>query len=264
MSDPAADFHRLAERLRIVGRITTRTALHVGSGSDDDRAASDHPVICDGQGFPVIPGSSLKGTVRATLEALIRAAGIDTLQACDPLEERRGGCAVRPAGAQGGATTCCTVCRLFGTRGIASHVRISDACVAERGEIAPIELRDGVALDRDLRTAQAARRYDLEVVPAGTGFELEIFVDNPEPWMLGLLLLGLDQLDRGFASLGGFASRGLGRVAITYHSLERASARGLLAGDPPQRLEGEQLGAALDEWRQALVQRTGETAHVPN
>jgi CRISPR-associated RAMP protein (TIGR02581 family) len=264
MSDPAADFHRLAERLRISGQITTRTALHVGSAAEDDRAASDHPVVCDREGFPLIPGSSLKGTVRATLEALIRAAGIDTLQACDPLDERRGGCAVKSSSAPGATTGCCTVCRLFGTRGIASHVRISDARVAERGEIAPIELRDGVALDRDLRTAQAARRYDLEVVPAGTAFELEIFVDNPEPWMLGLLLLGLDQLDRGFASLGGFASRGLGRVAISYHSLERASARGLLSGEPPQRLEGEALGAALEQWRQALVQRTGETVHVPN
>jgi CRISPR-associated RAMP protein (TIGR02581 family) len=254
-ADPAADFHRWNERIRLSGQLVTRTALHVGSGADHDRAGCDLPVLRDAEGFPVIPGSSLKGALRTTVEALLRGAECAGLRTCDPLDERQGPCGAQPRGGQARAAGCCAVCSVFGTRGIASHMRVSDATVCERGAGIPIELREGVALDRDLRTAQAARRYELELVAPGTAFELELFVDNPQSWMLGLILLGLDQLDRGFASLGGFSTRGLGRVAVRYQSLERASAPALLAGEAPQRVEGEALAGELSAWREALAQR---------
>jgi CRISPR-associated protein Csm3 len=256
MSEPtsAADFHRLGERLRIHGRVVARSGLHVGAGTDPERASCELPVTCDAEGFPFIPGSTLKGALRSTVEGLLRAAELDGLRSCDPLDERQGkSCASR-------REAICAVCSVFGTRGLASHVRISDAPASERGGSLPIELREGVGIDRDLRTAHTARRYELEVVPAGTAFDLEIFVDNPQPWMLGLLLVGLDQLDAGFASLGGFASRGLGRVCVQILSIERASARALLSGEGPERVEGDALCGELDAWRRALVPEREEVA----
>ncbi|MEM2913994.1 MAG: RAMP superfamily CRISPR-associated protein, partial [Candidatus Bathyarchaeia archaeon] len=54
--------------------------------------------------------------------------------------------------------------------------------------------------------------FDFEVVPPGNRFSLEILVENPEDYELGMLVLGFDFLNNGLALLGGGTSRGLGRV----------------------------------------------------
>ncbi|HEX3757831.1 MAG TPA: RAMP superfamily CRISPR-associated protein, partial [Kofleriaceae bacterium] len=86
MTGRVADFHRLESRLRLTGSLITRTALRIGGGGGDLDGA-DLPVIKDAAGCPFIPGASLKGALRSTVEALLR--GVDRGQtevcACDPL-----------------------------------------------------------------------------------------------------------------------------------------------------------------------------------
>ena len=80
------DFDLLRERIVLTGTLTTRTALHIGGGAGELEAV-DLPVVKTNRGDPFIPGSSLKGVVRSTVEALLRSAGIDGLHACNPLDE---------------------------------------------------------------------------------------------------------------------------------------------------------------------------------
>lgn len=262
-----ADFHRLEARLRLTGVLTTRTGLHVGAGAAGDFDGLDQPVLRDALGLPFIPGSSLKGVVRSTIEAILRAndGRARGLWACDPLvqggpEDQRA-CGAHEGGRRQEAQAAphCAVCNLFGSRVLASHVRVSDALMRDAARRNPIEVRDGVAIDRDTGTVAGRQKYDFEVVAPGTSFDLEVFVENPEPWSMGLLLLGFDQIAAGYTAVGGFTSRGLGRVHIEWTECEEVTAAGLLAGEPPRRYGGDALRERCEEWRRALAARaTGE------
>lgn len=263
-----ANFHKLESRLRLTGRLITRTGLHIGAGSGGLLGAVDLPVLRDSEGHPFIPGSSLKGALRSTTEAFVRAAAdhIPGLRACDPLHEpppgtdltdaatrRKYACGAHLSGERASVDPGehCSVCRLFGSRVVASHVRFSDAHPAS-GHLAPVELRDAVVLNRDLRAAQHGLKFDFEVVPPGVSFELEIFVENPESWSMGLLAIAFDQLADGFTAIGGYTSRGLGRVDVTWTQLVEITARELFEGERGTVSEDEMLAQRLQEWRTAL------------
>ena len=267
------DFHRLECRLRLTGILRTRTALRIGAGAGDLDGV-DLPVIKDAAGLPFFPGASLKGVVRSTVEALLRGSERHPagLWACDPLADEdssfvRKGCGQHERGNRPGVKPGghCAVCRLFGSHVVASHVRFSDALLLasdrDRGVAAiPVEVRDGVSIDRDLRRARGARKFDFEVVSPGTEFAVEIFVENPQPWLMGLLVVGFDQLAEGFTALGGFTSRGLGRVSFDWSSIMTVTAAALLRGEPPVTTLGDAVAAQLRAWREALAAKYEEAA----
>lgn len=272
MTERVADFHRLESRLRLTGSLITRTALRIGGGGGLDGV--DLPVIKDAAGRPFIPGASLKGVLRSTVEALVRAidgraAGV---WACDPLADKDDAFAFRSCGHHGHGERLsvdpeqhCAACRLFGSHVVASHVRFCDAPLRlsdedlKTGRI-PVEVRDGVSIDRDLRRVRGSRKYDFEVVSPGAEFALEIFVENPQPWLMGLLAMSFDQLAEGFTALGGFTSRGLGRVTFTWTSIASTTARALLRGEPFMIRTGDAVAAQFHEWRDALASKAKEVA----
>ncbi len=264
-SSSPADFHRLDSRLRLVGRLVTRTALHVGAAEGGGLNISDMPVLKDGRGLPFIPGASLKGVVRSTLEALVRAAeNRDAgVWACDSLDEKRA-CGAHGSGQRDAVDIDghCAVCRLLGSRVLASHVRISDAMMRDDGGRNPVELRDGVAIDRDLACVAGTKKYQFEVVAPGVVFDLEVFVENPRPWLMGLLMLGWDQIAEGYSAVGGFSSRGLGRLELHWDSGEQVTAASLLTGKAPTRWDMEVLGREQSGWREALARRQGGDERV--
>ncbi len=255
------DFHALKRRLRLSGVLETRTALRIGSGPGGDLAATDLPVLRDGDGYPLIPGSSLKGVLRSTVEALIHggAAGSTKVWACDPLS-RQTACGTHASGKREEALDRrhCAACRLFGSQVVASHVRFSDAMLRDaetlkRDGRIPIEQRDGVAIDRDLRIVHGGQKYTFEVVPPGTRFDLEVFVENPEGWLMGLLAIGFDQVAEGFTALGGFTSRGLGRVALRWEEMRAYDARQLLAGGDAEVFDAAAVARQFEAWRAELA-----------
>lgn len=210
--------HAAFERLvRFDVRITCRTGLHIGAGKSPDLAGSDLPVLRDASGRPLIPGSSLRGVLRAGLESLCRSLSLD---------------AARPAAAPAAAGVpeelaaltqlwdrLCLIERLFGRvpkdrkdlSAYGSRLQISDALCAET---VAVELRDGVAIDRETRTAAGSAKFDLEVVPAGTAFQGSIRLKNPADYEVGLLAQALWMLDAGILLLGGKTARGLGWVEV--------------------------------------------------
>jgi CRISPR-associated protein Csm3 len=261
--DNPADFHRLDSRLRLQGVLTLQTALHVGAGKSSGEG-TDIPVLRDADGYPFLPGASVKGVLRSTLEALIRSAENRSsgLWTCNPLIDKPGthdvACGVyakTESKASVDTTQHCAICKLFGSRIVSSHVRISDSMMLHRRGRPPIELRDGVAIDRDRKVVSGAQKYDFEVVSPGTQFNIEVFVENPKPWLMGLLTIGFDQIADGFSAVGGFSSRGLGRVTLQWGEVLRFTALQLLKGEEPEKLSGEHLSNEQKQWRDALAAR---------
>jgi CRISPR-associated RAMP protein (TIGR02581 family) len=88
-------FWHFENRWLITATLRMKTALSVGARASLMPTGSDLPVIKTPEGIPFIPGSSLKGVVRAYTERLLRTMDElkqtrqgERLWACDPLDER--------------------------------------------------------------------------------------------------------------------------------------------------------------------------------
>jgi CRISPR-associated RAMP protein (TIGR02581 family) len=245
-------FERFHSRYDLRGYLLTETGLHIGAGGSLTVVGSDNPIVRDINGLPYIPGSSFKGVLRSLVEALVRAISPEgdnrqEPRACDPLDQGKWCIPPRPQmeewqmQVQNNQMTqqeldariwkeSCTVCRLFGSPWLASKVKVQDLYLAEGASwIGRVEVRDGVAIDRDTETVSGGRKYDFEVVPRGTKFSLRIRADNASAEELGLLFLGLREFSNGGVWVGGNTSRGLGRVRVDWDEFELVEGRdGLL------------------------------------
>jgi CRISPR-associated protein Csm3 len=177
-------------------------------------------------GTPFIPGSSLKGALRAHVERLLRSH--DDRLACDPLGQRSCSRTLqqhssRPAnqGDEGPPRSAmlyaqsCASCRLFGNTRLMGRVTCPD--LLPDGPTRS-HLRFHVAIDR--RTGGAARGslFELEALHEGT-FLGEIRLVNFTLGQLGVLAAALLDLADGHLTLGYGKSRGFGAVAVTFSSL---------------------------------------------
>ena len=160
----------------------------------------------------------------------------------------------------------CLVCLTFGSPWLASHVQVKDLPVDSAVWFGQYQIRHGVAIDRDTETAAEGLLYDYEVVPADTRFQVEILVENAEPWQLGMVLLGLKAFEREEIAIGGFKSRGLGKVRLeinwdrsSYFKMKQRDAQALVdfltkgeeVGQDPRELEAEWIEA----FREKLARR---------
>lgn len=225
------DFTAFHSRLRVRGILRAETALRIGSGGGGSPTEHDLPVLKDQYNRPYIPGSSFKGAYRAHLERLLR--GMNETLACAStsrprLPETLNGCLTQgdvdklkekyekdPAGLSREILhRSCWTCSLLGAPWLASKVFIRDMAVHPATWFDHYLIRDGVAIDRDTETAAEGLKYDFEAVPSGTEFHFEMVIENASQAELGLALLGLREFEAGYVSLGGAASRGLGRVYL--------------------------------------------------
>jgi CRISPR-associated RAMP protein (TIGR02581 family) len=247
--------HAALERLvRFDFRLTCRTGLHIGAGKSADLAGSDLPVLRDALGRPLVPGSSLRGVLRSGVEAICRALDLDAVRARAADGEQE------PASDFDRSWREMTlVDRLFGrvaerSGGFSygSRLQISDALAEGGGGIA-VELRDGVGIARETRTASQGVKFDLEVVPAGTRFVGRIRFKNPADHELGLFAQALWMLGEGALLLGGKSARGLGWVSVEVSAPRSLDAKTLLGR--PVAPEGEPVyGAVGDLFAAELAQ----------
>jgi CRISPR-associated RAMP protein (TIGR02581 family) len=218
---------QLEKKIRLTVCLVFDTAWRIGSGKEGE-TMSDLGVVLDPKGQPILPGSSLKGKLRSTSEKLSYALG---LSACMLNHDASGiDCTSdvnyyrRVRGAyqkalQNGLkdrmewidNNTCDVCKLFGSPVQAGRLWMSDGMLKDWASV--VQVRDGVVIDRDSQTAVDGLKYDYEVVPPGSRFEICIDLENPTDDDLGLLGVALFEWHAG-SSLGGFTSRGLGRFHI--------------------------------------------------
>ena len=179
--------------------------------------------------------------LRSCLESILLGAGTG-LRSCDPIARDYAAC-VNPGdyskAVKEGRTPnpdvpegLCDVCNLFGHPNFASRLRFKDLPVDEKTwhELL-LQVRDGVAIDRETGTAAVSKKYDFEIVPAGVRFKLEITAENVQDDELGLLCVAVNALKEGYVCVGGSTSRGLGSVDLQITSFVDADAARLLAGN---------------------------------
>ena len=151
-----------------------------------------------------------------------------------------------------GAETC-TVCRLFGSPWLASKIRIKDLSLQEDSWTGRVETRTGVGIDRDTHTASPKALYSFEVVPPEALFDFEVVIENADEVELGLLVMGLRELEAGRVTLGSAGSRGLGWCKL----LDLKCAEWVDAANLLTYLAGGKMEAppkALDDYIQSVSQ----------
>jgi CRISPR/Cas system CSM-associated protein Csm3 (group 7 of RAMP superfamily) len=164
-----------------------------------------------------LPGSSLKGAIRAHAERIVRTVGkerrdpnnSDILWANDPLSDKYD--YLQKKSAPDIYKLSSFTDQMFGNTSIASRVRIEDAH-PDKSQTLRIEERNGVAIDRVFGSV-AVGPFNYQVCTAGE-FHTKIHLKNFTLAQLGLIGLVLRDLDDGWFGLGFAKSRGLGTVQV--------------------------------------------------
>lgn len=172
-----------------------------------------------------LPGSSLKGTMRAHCERIVRTLGgadpnEGNVWACNPLKEKAPCRILKTRHKEDTAAIyreSCTVCQLFGSTDIAAHARIADAYPVEPAAI-QLEERNSVALDR-VYGSVAVGPFNFQVLTAGE-FTTKITVKNFTTAQLALIALAIRDFAEQRVGLGFAKSRGLGQVDMQVARVE--------------------------------------------
>lgn len=232
-------FEKLEKRIIIQGVIEAITPLHIGSGKPElEIGEVDMPILRDPSEQPYIPGSSLKGRTRSQAEAIARQMGS---KVCSPPDVRNM-CGTREQRIE----DFCISCKIFGTAGasggnsVASKVKFRDAYPLSRVEKSLI--RTGIAIDRSRGSVAERALYDVEAVPVGTKFNLEIVGENLSEEELGLLKAALKSVED--SALGGGSSRGFGKIKFQYDRVITRTAGYYLGQEKETVIEGD----ALAQW----------------
>jgi CRISPR-associated RAMP protein (TIGR02581 family) len=210
-------FEKLHRIVTVSVTYVTDGNLAIGSGKGD--GIRDNLIIREGgpNNNPVITGSSLKGVVRSTVEAMLAKAKPGSVCVPDTCVPERG---KAPAGRSGLSKVCsdCLVCQLFGNTKHASRVTFHDARVLaedEEGNRLKIRTlsRTHVPLTRDTHTAAGGSMQTVEAVGADEVFQGEVVFTNPCDWMVGAVIDVLEMLDK--LGIGSKKSAGYGNVEAT-------------------------------------------------
>jgi CRISPR/Cas system CSM-associated protein Csm3 (group 7 of RAMP superfamily) len=240
---------RIVERIVITGQLRLETPAHFGNGETD--SFTDMPLLMDEldnpDGLhqprrPLLPGTSIAGALRNHLRER-------ELGDCVPLprpkkdnsekEEKRYKAEIAAeSGRHAGL--------LFGGArgdddGNQSPLIVHDAL----GTATAYELRDGVRIEPETRTAEDKKKYDITLLAAGATFDLrfDLLIWLPEEnsgetlearraRLLEALVTALDGLARGEITLGARKRRGFGRCRVDGWCVRRYDLRtrdGLLA-----------------------------------
>jgi len=183
---------RIVERIVVSGELILETPASFGNAEGD--SLTDMPLALDPlKGCGLLTGTSIAGAVRAYLR------------------EREWG-----YGNDGGSRALHN--RLFGRQdddeGEQSWLITYDA-LSDRPP--NVELRDGVTLDPKTRTAVHRKKFDFELLEAGTCFPLRVELLIPHDQREGLLeglAIALQGMETGEIALGARKRRGLGQCRV--------------------------------------------------
>jgi len=168
-----------------------------------------------------LPGSSLKGAIRAHAERIVRTVGSDQpssgsgIWASDPLDRSAFRDLEKEKDSRQVYLRSSFTDQMFGSTAIASRIRIEDAYPVDRTQL-KIEERNGVAIDRVFGSV-AVGPFNYQVCTAGE-FRTKIHLKNFTLAQLGLIGLVLRDLNDGWFGLGFAKSRGMGLVKATFNS----------------------------------------------
>jgi len=173
----------------------------------------DTAIEVDARGNPIIPGSSVRGRVRAHFERLVRALGQPVCR--PPRPETM--CPHVDLGREDGF---CLACQVFGSAWLPGSVAFDDLTMPPELAVPNLlPVRTGVSVNRKLASAEAKRLLVVEVadptaVSGDLQFEGEVTGDLSR-LHIGWLLAAI----RMVTCLGGGKARGFGEVSLAVHDL---------------------------------------------
>ena len=199
----------LKARWVLEGALSLATAAHFGGKGD---SALDMPILrCARTGRPLLPGTSLGGALRAY--ALDRLAGYGNEPGPFALDQTnwqtldKTKIAVLFGGARGD------------DKGSQSPLIVFDALGTLPKESSHTEVRDGVMIESATGTAADHKKFDFELLPFGTTFDVRfdlLVADGAnEGDTLSLLCATVEGLSTGQILIGMRRSRGLGKLCCT-------------------------------------------------
>jgi CRISPR-associated protein Csm3 len=252
----------MSEKMQLVDYLTLRgtlrcvTGLRIGGSSETiEIGGLDNPIIKHPlTNMPYVPGSSLKGKMRALLE--LRLDKVDPRPKVNGHSNRAYGAVHKPNGYNCGGDDC-PICRIFGSSAGEGHLGpgrliVRDAYLTDEWEKrieerllegeAATEIKYENTINRI--TAKANPR-PMERVPAGVEFAFELgyrVFDTGDDAATDRQLfqrvvegLQLVQAD----TLGGSGSRGYGRVAFEDLTLTDLSGIPIATGETLAELQGQ-------------------------
>jgi CRISPR/Cas system CSM-associated protein Csm3 (group 7 of RAMP superfamily) len=203
-----------------------------------------------------LPGSSLKGAIRAHAERIVRTVGGDTqpqdpsqLWASDPLDRSLFRELEKEKDTRKVYRFSSFTDQMFGSTAIASRIRIEDAYPVDRAQL-KIEERNGVAIDRVFGSV-AVGPFNYQVCTGGE-FCTKIHLKNFTLAQLGLIGLVLRDLNDGWFGLGFAKSRGMGLVEAKLNSAVVQYPGCVLDGDEIKAIGTQQ------RWNKTLLLGSGE------
>lgn len=187
----------LAARWVLTAALRLETAAHFGCQGN---SALDMPILrCAKTGQPLLPGTSLGGALRAYL--LDRLA--DEQNDWEGIDRQE-------------------VAKVFGgvradDDGFQSPLIVFDSLGTLPPDSVSTEVRDGVMIETATGTAADHKKFDFEVLPPGTTFDLRLDLLVParadEAELFSLLVASLEGLSNGDVCIGLRRSRGLGELS---------------------------------------------------
>ncbi len=263
---------KLIGKLILEGEMHCETGLHVGAGKGSlEIGGADNPVVKDAHGRPYVPGSTLRGRIRALLE---QATGVAVPSELVFISKRKG----QEVRIHQSDRPDDEICILFGRSpgrmekvgggdidsNLASPARLSvfvaplvaDSITPQMRETLDDELTEVKSENAIDRITSQANPRTLERVPAGARFRIRMVLDllcAEDSAMAPLVVQGLRLLEDD--ALGGGGSRGSGRVRFDKLKLTWRGKDYYAAGAPEKELAAGVDLAAL----QAKVQELGDS-----
>ncbi len=220
----ASDFGAFQNQWKISAKLSLVTPFRIGGGQNaGEYSLSQTPVLLSydastQRAFPYIPGSSLKGVLRSSMERIIRT--FNEKEACIAV---RGKNLSRETKVLCGK---CIACSIFGSMEAGPKIHVRDSqllkdmnfgeMIEERFHCATIfkEHHGFYEKQCDNKGKQRISPRNEEIVTAGTTFDVNIILDNATENEVGLVLLALEEFNAKRCYIGGSVSRGNGFADI--------------------------------------------------
>lgn len=265
-----ATSRKLLGTIEVTGILVCLSGLHIGASKETiEIGALDAPVVRDPvTDAPYIPGSSLKGKLRALLEKVTLAVSPNRNGGTRSNPIMRHECdGWSPAEGQPGAIHC-PVCRLFGSTSRGQNARNYPARLKVRDlHLTDESMEQLRALDTGLpmtewkfensidRITSAANPRNLERVPKGAAFTLAMVyhVEDPATVTDDLKNLRLATQILQVDSLGGHGSRGYGWVELRFDRTRAKKVDWYRTRDDAARQEIDGLDALTDQHFEKLA-----------
>ena len=231
------DFSTFKNKYVLTGKIVVLNALHIGSGREKDDRDAPFISLDDDKNF-YIPGSTFRGYLSTKLERFLDSGNgfkiknngeelneadvklifgytnLDKLETKindkDNEEDRK--LKENNRKIQDRIIRKLNAKNLDEVKSLAGRIHVSDMPVLKDVKYVT---RDGIKIDRNTGATEKRAKFDYDVVPAGTEFDLNIELENIENYQLDLIGLALNDILKDNGDLfGGKTSRGIGKCRL--------------------------------------------------